>query len=323
MKNSKRAFVLTEVALGIMVVIMTFIMIQGRNAKDTDKVSVIIPNSDDNEWSAFRYGLRMAAQDQNIEIIVAGTGELGIEEEEETIEREIDNGARAVIVQPSSGRGTEKMLKQIEKKIPVMLVGEKETEDGTALEIPFTEPDNYGIGEALAQELLKDYNGKIKGKKIGIVSETGDFGTAADRRAGLENALAGMGTEILWSVSDLHGKEKGEILKSQLAADIIIAFDDSSLILAGECAQANDLHGALVYGIGNSTEAAYYLDVGAVQCLAVPDEFSVGYQSLTQIAKKLRQRAYELESQKVPYKVIRREALFSEENQKILFTMSQ
>ena len=71
MKNSKRAFVLTEVALGIMVVIMTFIMIQGRNAKDTDKVSVIIPNSDDNEWSAFRYGLRMAAQDQNIEIIVA------------------------------------------------------------------------------------------------------------------------------------------------------------------------------------------------------------------------------------------------------------
>ena len=120
MKNSKRAFVLTEVALGIMVVIMTFIMIQGRNAKDTDKVSVIIPNSDDNEWSAFRYGLRMAAQDQNIEIIVAGTGELGIEEEEETIEREIDNGARAVIVQPSSGKGTEKMLKQIEKKIPAV-----------------------------------------------------------------------------------------------------------------------------------------------------------------------------------------------------------
>ena len=53
MKNSKRAFVLTEVALGIMVVIMTFIMIQGRNAKDTDKVSVIIPNSDDNVPTVF------------------------------------------------------------------------------------------------------------------------------------------------------------------------------------------------------------------------------------------------------------------------------
>lgn len=323
MKNSKRVFVLTEVALGIMVVIMTFIMIQGRNTKDTDKVSVIIPNSDGNERSAFRYGLKMAAQDQNIEIIVASTGELGMEEEEEAMERELENGAQALIVQPASGRRTGEMLKRYEKRVPVMLVGGKETEDRKALEIPFTEPDNYGMGEALAQELLKDYNGNIKGKKIGVVSETGDYGAAADRQAGLEGAIAGTGAKILWSVSEPYAKGEGEVLKSQRAADIIIAFDDSSLISAGECALANDLHGALVYGIGNSTEAAYYLDVGAVQCLAVPDEFSAGYQSLTEIAKKLRHRSYELKSQKVPYTVIRREALFSEENQKILFTMSQ
>ena len=35
----------------------------------------------------------------------------------------------------------------------------------------------------------------------------------------------------------------------------------------GEYAAANNLHGALVYGIGNSTEAVYYLDTGIVGCL--------------------------------------------------------
>ena len=62
------------------------------------------------------------------------------------------------------------------------------------------------------------------------------------------------------------------------------ALDDNSLTAAGECSASNNLHGAVVYGIGNSTEAVYYLDTGSVECLVVPDEFNVGYQSLTEMA---------------------------------------
>ena len=35
---------------------------------------------------------------------------------------------------------------------------------------------------------------------------------------------------------------------------------DDSLTMAGECAAADSLYGAQIYGIGNSTEAVYYLD---------------------------------------------------------------
>ncbi len=323
MKQSNRVFILTEIVLGIMVVTMTFIMIHGKSGKDIGRVSVIVQNSDDNQFSAFKYGLRMASQDQNIEISVVNTGELNAEEEKEIIEHEIDNGSDAIIVQPVSEESTENILKDFGKRVPVMQVNCKETLDGEASEIPFTNSDNCKMGEALAQELLKDYSGMIKGKTIGIVTESEDFGAAADRITGFEKILSGKGAKILWSVSDIYTKEEEDILKSQLTADIIVAFDDSSLTLAGKCALANNLHGALVYGIGNSTDAAYYLDVGAVQCLIVPDEFNIGYKSLTEVAKKLKSYSYKLKNQRVSYAVIRRDELFSEKNQKILFTMSQ
>ena len=50
-----------------MVIVLAFVMLQEKNGRDLDKVSVIIQNSDDNQWSAFKYGLRMAAEDRKIE----------------------------------------------------------------------------------------------------------------------------------------------------------------------------------------------------------------------------------------------------------------
>ena len=93
--------------------------------------------------------------------------------------------------------------------------------------------------------------------------------------------------------------------------------------VSGVIMAANNLHGAVVYGIGNSTEAVYYVDTGAVECLVVPDAFNVGYQSLTEIAKNLRNYFHEAGDHTVSHTVLRKENLFSKENQELLFTMSQ
>ena len=103
----------------------------------------------------------------------------------------------------------------------------------------------------------------------------------------------------------------------------MIALDDNSLTAAGECAASSDLHGAVLYGIGNSTEAVYYLDTGIAECLVVPDEFNVGYRCMTEIAQSLQDFFYKPESCRVSHTVIRREELFSQKNQELLFTMNQ
>ena len=136
MKNNHKMFILIEGALGLLVLILAIVMLRGNTSRNLDKVSVIVQDSDDNQWDAFKYGLRMAAEDQEIEMFVVGTeGVMSVEEQESLIEQEIDNGADAVIVQPVPGAETEAMLKRIENGVPVMLAGSTASLEKEALEI--------------------------------------------------------------------------------------------------------------------------------------------------------------------------------------------
>lgn len=323
-KNSEKMYILFELVLAVMVLILAFIMLHENNGEDLKKVSVIIPNSDHDQWSAFKYGLRMAAQDWNVEMFVVSIeGALTAEKEQEILEREVENGADAVIVQPVPGKDMGKILKKIEKKIPLLLVEDTVWEDSVSTAIPVTEPDHYGMGRALAEELLQDYNGRIVGKTIGILSEAGGLKAVTERKRGFLEAIADAEANVLWSVAFLPEEDGQKILEKQPRADFLIALDDYSLTTAGTCAAANNLHGALVYGIGNSTEAVYYLDTAVVQCLVLPDAFLAGYQCLTEIAKSLDKIFYQPMGKTVSYTVMRRDSLFAKENQEILFTMSQ
>ena len=239
------------------------------------------------------------------------------------IEREIENGADAVIVQPALGDDAEKMLLKMEKNVPVMLVEHTASREKEASVIPTTEPDNYAMGTALAEELLKDYNGNLDGKTLGILQETDNTEAARNRQRGFTDVLKETGAEICWSVSGPLMEKEENILGIQPGVDFVIALDNNSLITAGEYSAAKNLHGALVYGIGNSTEAVYYLDTGIAECLVVPDAFNVGYQSLTEAAERLGKYFYKMQDRTVSYTVIRRDTLFSKENQEVLFTMSQ
>ena len=79
----------------------------------------------------------------------------------------------------------------------------------------------------------------------------------------------------------------------------------------------------MIYGIGCSTEAAYYLDTGEAECLLVPDEFNVGYESLAELSHELKKMTYCVHGKVLSYIVLRKENLFSEKNQELLFKMSQ
>lgn len=315
MKNNKRVFLLIEIILGILVIGMASLMIREKNGEDLERISVIIQNSDDNQWTAFQYGLKMAAEDQGVELFVAGTGDrITVEEQKNLIEQEIDKGADGILVQPIPGEKSRKMLKKIEKKVPVMFIeqgisGHKEDS------VPIMQPDHYAMGMALGEELLKDYNGNISGKTYAFTAENMGSQATTERVLGFTDALQGSGAEVLWQSS--------KDLQQQPKVDFVIALDNNSLVQAGEAAASNNLHGALIYGIGKSTEAVYYLDTGVVVCLVVPDEFNMGYQSLTEMSKKVKGSLYQLQEKEISYTILRQDTLFSKENQELLFTMSQ
>ena len=324
MNKSAKYFILTELVLGILVAVLAALMLKGQNKDTLGRVAVIVRDSDDSQWSAFKYGIRMAAQERGVEAVIIGTESvLTLEDQEELIQAELENGADAVIVQPVPDGGAAQMLAKVRKKVPVMLVADQAPADGKASALPVTEPDPRALGTALAEELLEDFRGNLKGKTMGIISRTTDSNTTAGRMEGFQETLESTGIELLWCIAGNFDNGESEYLASQPKVDFIAALDDSSLTAAGEYASSNGLNGAVLYGIGHSTQAAYYLDKGIAECLVVPDEFSVGYQSMSEIADSLERLFHKAGSRTVSYTVLRRETLFSRKGQEILFTMSQ
>lgn len=316
MKDRKKFYILAEVVLGVLVVWMAAVMLLGDGSGEPGRFSVIIMNSDDKQWAAFRYGLEMAAADQEVDLAVLTTGDgMTAEEQETLIRQELENGADGLIVQPIPGSETEEMLRETARSTPVMLV-ETSVSPENAEALPVTGPDNRAMGETLAEELLYDCRGnQIAGKGLGIFSGKEKTQAILEREEGFREKMKGTGARVSWSAE--------RSLDDLSRVDFLIALDEEGLRMAGEYARANNLHGAIVYGIGYSTEAMYYLDIGEVECLVVPDQFYVGYQSLSVLAEEAGRFSPDPRSQTVDYTVVRRETLFTKENQEMLFTMSQ
>lgn len=321
MMNNKKGFVLTEVILMIMVIGLALMMILGQNKKALDKVSVILENAGDSQWSALKYGLKMAAEEEGIELAVVDVEEgLDAEAQKKVLEREIEDGADALIVQPVLDKNDQEVLKKIEKRVPVMLVGYEAEKGETRYDLPVIKEDNYEMGQALAEEMLKDFEGNIEEKKIGLLLASTDSNMLSSRECGFKDALEDKNANILeLSLDALLNREEN----TESKVDIVIALDDSNLTAIGEYLASSQPHGELLYGIGQSTEAIYYLDKGIAECVVVPDEFNVGYQSLSEVARKLDHYFENMKKQTVSYSAIRKETLFSKENQELLLTMSQ
>ena len=266
MKNRKKIFILTEAILAVLVVMLAYAMIREKSGQPLDKVSVIVQNSDDNQWSGLKYGLKKAAEDQGVEIFVVSEGPiLTAEAQKELIDREINEGADAVLVQPVPGSETESMLRKIEKKVPVMLVESAAVLDVEKSKLPVVEADNYAMGAALAGELLDDYNGNIRGKTLGIVSETDRSEAAVNRSQGFQDTLEDAGAKFSWMLTIPSDRNGESLLAAQTKVDFVIALDDTSLTTVGKCSSENNLHGSLVYGIGSSSDGFYYLETNAVE----------------------------------------------------------
>ena len=295
--SSKNTFILTEVILGILLIISIGCIMYSKDNQEPEKIVVIVPDVDENQWSTFKYGLKMAAQEYGVNLVI-------------------------IRFKPISDGSKQENLKQATGNVPVLMVNDTFYGDKEKL-FHTIEPDQYNMGVDLAQSILDDNNGNLQGKKIGIYSEYADSEATEKRKQGVCDTLKNSGAEILWTASRNSDTTEQINLLTQRKVDIVIALDNSSLVEAGKEASENNLGGALVYGMGNSTEALYYLDTGWVECLAVPDEVEAGYQSVSELVKKLRSRTYRLMDREVSYSMLTRENLFAEENKYLLFTISQ
>ncbi|MCD8189445.1 MAG: substrate-binding domain-containing protein [Clostridiales bacterium] len=283
------------------------------------EVSVVVNDSSNDRWIAFKEGLEQGAEDYSIHLNVVTTADFeSLEDEETVIEREIAGGAEGIIVQLCASTGTEELLQEYETSVALVLV---ETDAEPTETYAAALPDNEGIGAALADAAAEDADGALTGKTIGILAGNQEQLAMQQRLDSFVQAAQAAGGDILWTLEAARGDD--DPLAQQLAeqpVDILAALENDETERAVDALLSAQLE-TLLYGVGCSEKNVYYLDKGTITGLVVPNEFNMGYQSVALMAGRLQSR--KTERVETGFVIVDKATMYDTDNQKVLFPIVQ
>ena len=279
------------------------------------RVAVILPESGDQRWDSLIKGMKQSAKENHIHLVICNTDDIeNAEAEKEAIEEQKNNHIDAFIVLPAPGTDTKEMLTKECSDVPVILVVEDlYTEDAEATsKFSVVAPDYYEMGKYIG--------GQINSRKqtIGIVVGRKDTEAAASAVRGLTDALEGSDCQILWHYYQEKDQDVCEKVKEQPKVDTLVVLDPGALDQLGdqfeetqeetqeEAQEETQEQGAgtKIYGIGSSMKAIALQDYGKTQGLVVLDGYEIGYKSVEEIAKKIKNRLYKMESHETEVKIM-------------------
>lgn len=268
-----------------------------------------LPESGDKRWDALIKGMKQAAAENNVHMIICNTEEIdGPEAEREFIREQKDNDIDGFIIYPAPGHETENMLKKECGNKPYLLIA-----DGLAVKegktaSPTIQPDYREIGRWLGEQL------RTKKQKIGVIADWKMSEAVQAEICGLNEALEGSESKISWCIYRRKEQDIVERMKKETEADALVILDAGILEEFGEQAENGTYKGAELYGVGYSLKTIALLDNGNIQGLAVPDGYEIGYKSVEEITKRIEHRSYKMQGYITEYQVLGKENFSMDED---------
>ncbi len=266
-------------------------------------------------------GLEQAAKDNGVKLNVVSTGRnLTLNQQYNLIKEEIASEADGIILQVITSRGTESIITDIRGKVVLELVDtsadmEIDVEGKSAC----IEADNVEIGRALANEVRIAFGNKLEGHRIGIVAGNQKLHSIQQRLQGFNENIESSGAEVAWIESNnVSLQDRIEFRQVLDQVDIIVARENGGLEAASEYAIRSGSE-VSIFGEGTSIKNVSYLDDGIITSMVVPNEYYMGYQSVAAIVKRLENRLTPMQNETISFRVVNRENLFDESNQRMLF----
>ena len=321
MSNRNMFILVLSIILMITLVASTSAYIMSGTRDDQVKVSVVVDDSGSGKWASFISGLEQAAKDNGVKLSIVSTGKnLTLNQQYNLIKDEIADEADGIIWQVITSRGTESIISDISSKVVLEMVDTgADTDFDIEGKYACIEADNVEIGRALANEVRIAYGNKLEGHKIGIVTGNQKQHSIQQRLQGFTENIESSGAEIVWIESNNASLQDRIEFRQVLGnADILVALENGCLEAASEYAIRSGSE-ISIFGEGTSIKNVSYLDDGIITSMVVPNEYYMGYQSLTAIVRRLDNRLTPMQDEKISFRVVNRDNLFDESNQRMLF----
>ena len=307
------------ILLLIVFFIIVFYQVDDRSQKkETRKhVSMIVYGDDSERWENMREGAYLVCEEENADLsLITMMSEDDPGEQEEIIEREIDDGADALIIAACNSDEISSYIKNRKPRIPVIFV---ETTDNENSRTDYVAPDDYNMGVKLGEEIVESESDIVT---VAIISGDANRDSVALREKGLRDAIEGkVGKVIDWKDDDVGQKINSRVFIQRAivseATDVIVTLDNVTTDALLD-ALANLNESRKVYSISTSNQAVYYLYNKQIIALEYPDEFSMGYLAAMKVLDK-KDAGKKYSDKQIEYRIVRKENMYDKDNQTLLF----
>ena len=290
MKNKKGKFlwIFYGFVLMILFLMSSTNLIIKEHQNEVYPLSVIIEDAKDDNYVNFKKGMDQAAIEMNADVSFISLYETGnLSQQLELMSREIQDGARALIVSPVDDRLLAEEITENRVGGPLVLLNSSLAGESVAAVIT---PDYYAMGQMLANTVVREQSPQLP---VYLFASRPPAGSSARFQEGILAVLEtnGRQTEFFQSRESYNFRKKiEELVYPGCRHVVVIALDSESLldtaaVLADSSVYASYITG--LYGRGSSVAILNYLDKGLITGLGVVDEYSAGYLSVRTAIEKI------------------------------------
>lgn len=281
MKNHKKEIIIAVILMAALLVIFTGLLTP--EATQTRKCSMIyipkIRDTTNDFWTSVISGCKMAAEEYNSELeIMAPDKEENITEQNQLLEKAIEQKPDAILFSPSSMDASDDLLKKAkEQGIHITYIDSYTDEELQDLTVA---TDNVEAGRMLGEYARTLIN---EDSKIAIVSHVKGVSTAVEREQGFREGLGDYAKNIVEVVYCNSLFEKSyeltqELMEKYPDLEMIAGMNEYSAVGVGRAvSDAGAKDKIAVVGVDCSQEAINLMEMGVYKGIIVQKAFRMGY----------------------------------------------
>ena len=289
-------------------------------------VAVVVKSTESTFWKTVKSGVKAAANAYNLQYTFEGPlSEEDAQTQNQLIEKAIAGGAQAIVISAIDPTASAEVIERaIQAGIKVIVMDSNAEAEGISVRVG---TDNYAAGKAAAEALL---NTEKAVRSIGMVGFDARTENGQARERGFIDTIEADGrakiVEQVHSPSDSAQvqAETRAMLRRQPNLDAIVTFNEITTLGVGHAIEemkcSERVH---VVGFDNNVVSVGMLESGELDTLIVQNPFAMGYLCMENAALLLANKEVPESDIKTEIRVISRENMYSEENQRFLFSFTE
>lgn len=289
-------------------------------------VAVITKSTSSAFWKSVQSGVKAAANEYNLHFTFEGpVNEEDAEAQNILIQNAIDSGARAIVISAINYTAPAELIERAaDLGIHIIIIDSDIQTDRAAVRIG---TNNYSAGETAAHALLESVETPLN---IGIVGFDTQSENGQRREKGFEAVIDTVPNAHV--IQKINCPSKSEAVQAQTRRllqdhpeiNAIATFNELTTLGVGHAIDELGLDDKVyVVGFDNNVVSVGMLETGEIDVLIVQNPFAMGYLGMEAAANLISGQTLSVSQLDTEVRAIHRKDMYTEENQKFLFSFTQ